>query len=204
MSAHKYDDTPSIELILALEAELKLARSEIGKLQETIGLWIASLAQNKICERKMKSGNLIEVNLYTHQVKLCDFGSAKVKGEPNISYICSRYYRASELIFGVTEYTTAIDIWSAGCVLAELLLGQPLFPGESGVDQLVEIIKMEEIVHPFLDELRYPNTRLRNVVPLFNFKPQELLSKITPDHARKQCSFLGGLQLTFFFFFAKM
>lgn len=45
-------------------------------------------------------------------------------GEPNISYICSRYYRAPELIFGATEYTTAIDMWSVGCVLAELLLGQ--------------------------------------------------------------------------------
>lgn len=99
------------------------------------------------------------------------FQIGQVKGEPNISYICSRYYRAPELIFGATEYTTAIDIWSAGCVLAELLLGQvgdqyhvlfslhvisylqllikahccnfqPLFPGESGVDQLVEIIKV--------------------------------------------------------------
>jgi len=50
----------------------------------------------------------------------------QVKGEPNISYICSRYYRAPELIFGATEYTTAIDIWSVGCVLAELLLGQVL------------------------------------------------------------------------------
>lgn len=48
----------------------------------------------------------------------------QVAGEPNISYICSRYYRAPELIFGATEYTTSIDIWSAGCVLAELLLGQ--------------------------------------------------------------------------------
>jgi serine/threonine protein kinase len=48
----------------------------------------------------------------------------QVKGEPNISYICSRYYRAPELIFGATEYTTAIDIWSTGCVMAELLLGQ--------------------------------------------------------------------------------
>ncbi|RWW75110.1 hypothetical protein BHE74_00016879 [Ensete ventricosum] len=57
---------------------------------------------------------LIYVKLYTYQVK----------GEPNISYICSRYYRAPELIFGATEYTTSIDIWSAGCVLAELLLGQ--------------------------------------------------------------------------------
>ena len=64
-----------------------------------------------------------------------------VRGEPNIAYICSRYYRAPELIFGATDYTTAIDLWSVGCVMAELLLGQPLFPGESGVDQLVEIIK---------------------------------------------------------------
>ena len=48
----------------------------------------------------------------------------QVKGEANISYICSRYYRAPELIFGATEYTTSIDIWSAGCVFAELLLGQ--------------------------------------------------------------------------------
>lgn len=48
----------------------------------------------------------------------------QVKGEPNISYICSRYYRAPELIFGATEYTTAIDLWSTGCVMAELLLGQ--------------------------------------------------------------------------------
>lgn len=53
----------------------------------------------------------------------------QVKGEANISYICSRFYRAPELIFGATEYTTSIDIWSAGCVLAELLLGQVrLFP----------------------------------------------------------------------------
>ncbi|XP_022108540.1 glycogen synthase kinase-3 beta-like [Acanthaster planci] len=72
------------------------------------------------------------------------FSSAKqlVPGEPNVSYICSRYYRAPELIFGATDYTCNIDVWSAGCVLAELLLGQPIFPGDSGVDQLVEIIKV--------------------------------------------------------------
>lgn len=47
----------------------------------------------------------------------------QIPGEPNISYICSRYYRAPELIFGATEYTTAIDMWSVGCVMAELFLG---------------------------------------------------------------------------------
>lgn len=77
-------------------------------------------------------------------LSLSSFFSAKqlVRGEPNVSYICSRYYRAPELIFGATDYTSNIDIWSAGCVLAELLLGQPIFPGDSGVDQLVEIIKV--------------------------------------------------------------
>lgn len=65
-----------------------------------------------------------------------------VDGEPNVSYICSRFYRAPELIFGATIYSTSIDIWSAGCVMGELLLGQPLFPGESGIDQLVQIIKV--------------------------------------------------------------
>lgn len=96
-----------------------------------------------ICHRDIKPQNLL-LNHETGTLKLCDFGSAKilVKGEPNVSYICSRYYRAPELIFGAADYSTAIDVWSAGCVLAEMLLGQPLFPGDSGVNQLVEIIRV--------------------------------------------------------------
>jgi len=95
-----------------------------------------------ICHRDIKPQNLL-LDPPTGVLKLCDFGSAKilVKGEPNVSYICSRYYRAPELLFGSTTYSCAIDIWSMGCVLGELLLGHPLFPGDSGVDQLVEIIK---------------------------------------------------------------
>jgi len=68
-----------------------------------------------ICHRDIKPQNLL-VDPSTQQLKLCDFGSAKalVKGEPNVSYICSRYYRAPELIFGSTDYSTAIDVWSQG------------------------------------------------------------------------------------------
>lgn len=110
-----------------------------------------------ICHRDIKPQNLL-VDPRTQSLKLCDFGSAKalVAGEPNVSYICSRYYRAPELIFGSTDYTTAIDIWSVGCVGAELLLGQPLFPGDSGVDQLVEIIKV--LGTPTKDEINSMNS----------------------------------------------
>ncbi len=71
--------------------------------------------------------HLLELVCHYH----CALCGAQVKGEPNISYICSRYYRAPELIFGATEYTTAIDIWSMGCVMAELLLGQVCSPWTS-------------------------------------------------------------------------
>ncbi|KIZ04765.1 glycogen synthase kinase 3 beta [Monoraphidium neglectum] len=130
-----------------------------------------------ICHRDIKPQNLL-VNTETHQLKLCDFGSAKVliKGEPNISYICSRYYRAPELIFGATDYTSAIDVWSVGCVLAELLLGSPMFPGESGVDQLVEIIKVlgtptkEEIhaMNPNYTEFKFPQIKAHPWAKVFS------------------------------------
>jgi glycogen synthase kinase 3 beta len=96
-----------------------------------------------LCHRDIKPQNLL-IDPATGVLKLCDFGSAKqlLPGENNVAYICSRYYRAPELIFGASNYTTAIDIWATGCVFAELFLGQPLFPGESSVDQMVEIIKI--------------------------------------------------------------
>eukprot|EP00884_Botryococcus_braunii_P005826 jgi/Botrbrau1/15244/Bobra.0149s0094.2 len=130
-----------------------------------------------VCHRDIKPQNLL-VDTASHQLKLCDFGSAKVlvRGEPNISYICSRYYRAPELIFGAVDYTTRIDIWSVGCVMAELLLGQPLFPGESGVDQLVEIIKVlgtpsrEEIynMNPNYTEFKFPQIKAHPWAKVFS------------------------------------
>ena len=66
-----------------------------------------------ICHRDIKPQNLL-LNPATGVLKLCDFGSAKilVAGEPNVSYICSRYYRAPELIFGATNYTTNIGMFN--------------------------------------------------------------------------------------------
>ena len=96
-----------------------------------------------VCHRDIKPQNIL-INQEMKLLQLCDFGSAKKlnANETNVSYICSRYYRAPELIFNSEYYTNAIDMWSVGCVIAEMVLGSPLFQGNSSVDQLVEIIKV--------------------------------------------------------------
>lgn len=104
---------------------------------------VAHMHAEGICHRDIKPQNLL-IDGHTHALKICDFGSAKrlSKGEPNVAYICSRFYRAPELIFGATDYSTLIDMWSVACVSAELIQGKVLFPGDSGIDQLMEIIKI--------------------------------------------------------------
>lgn len=106
---------------------------------------LAHLHASAVVHRDIKPQNLLVDASRGHLLKLCDFGSAArlSQGRPAlVAYICSRYYRAPELIFGATNYSTAVDLWSMGCVLAEMLRGRPLFPGENGVDQLVEIVKV--------------------------------------------------------------
>ncbi|CAN6236156.1 unnamed protein product [Urochloa humidicola] len=68
-------------------------------------------------------------------VKVIDFGSACLEGKTVYSYIQSRYYRSPEVLLGY-PYTTAIDMWSFGCIVAELFIGLPLFPGASEYDVL--------------------------------------------------------------------
>lgn len=99
--------------------------------------------------RDIKPENIL-VDQNRHVLKLCDFGCAKklVKREPHAAYICSRYYRAPEVIVGATDYTTAIDMWAQGCVIAELFFGNPIFPGGSNMDQLVEIVKVTLSIAP--------------------------------------------------------
>ena len=81
-----------------------------------------------VCHRDIKPQNLL-LDPEAHIVKLCDFGSAKVlvRGESNVAYICSRYYRAPELIFCSTDYTTTIDTWSLGCVMVWLCISWYLY-----------------------------------------------------------------------------
>ncbi|CAH2057807.1 unnamed protein product [Thlaspi arvense] len=164
-----------------------------------------------VCHRDIKPQNVL-VNTTTHELKICDFGSAKmlVPGEPNISYICSRYYRAPELIFGATEYTDAIDMWSVGCVMAELLLGQPIFPGESSVDQLVEIIKVlgtptrEEIknMNPRYNEFKFPQIKAQPWHKIFRrevtAEAMDLASRLLQYSPNLRCTALEACAHPFF------
>jgi len=103
-----------------------------------------------------------------HGLRICDFGTAKrlYLGEKRALYICSRYFRAPEIILGSTCYNTSIDLWAAGCILAEMLIRQPLFTGKDGVDQLVEIIKV--IGTPTPQDLRAMNPNY----PTYEFSPK--------------------------------
>ncbi|ELP91037.1 serine/threonine protein kinase ppk15, putative [Entamoeba invadens IP1] len=74
-------------------------------------------------------------------VKVIDVGSACFEGNTIAPYIQSRHYRAPEVILGL-ECSTAIDMWSFGCIVAELLLGIPIFPGENEFNQIYKIIEM--------------------------------------------------------------
>ena len=96
-----------------------------------------------ICHRDIKPQNIL-IDPADYTLKLCDFGCAKhlVKTESNIAYICSRFYRPPELVLGATKYSTKVDVWSMGCVIAELVLNKPIFPGKSATDQLMEIMKV--------------------------------------------------------------
>lgn len=76
-------------------------------------------------------------------VKLCDFGFARTlsPGENYTDYVATRWYRPPELLVGDTQYGPAVDVWAIGCVTAELMRGEALWPGKSDVDQLYLIRK---------------------------------------------------------------
>lgn len=87
-----------------------------------------------------KPGNLLIAQDGT--LKLADFGLAKIYGSPDreLSHeACTLWYRAPELLYGARAYGPASDIWSMGCVFAELMLRVPLFQGTSEIDQLAKI-----------------------------------------------------------------
>lgn len=119
---------------------------------------VAHLHDNWILHRDLKTSNL----LLSHKgiLKVGDFGLAREYGSPLKEYtsiVVTLWYRSPELLLGCKEYSTPIDVWSCGCIFAELLAMSPLFPGKSEVDQLNRIFKdlgtPNERVWPGYDQL---------------------------------------------------
>ncbi|KAG2011518.1 CMGC/MAPK protein kinase [Coprinopsis cinerea AmutBmut pab1-1] len=98
-----------------------------------------------VIHRDLKPGNLL-VNADC-ELKICDFGLSRgfdAVPDENATrlteYVATRWYRAPEIMLAFPRYNTAIDVWSIGCILGELLLGKPLFKGKDYVDQLNKIL----------------------------------------------------------------
>ena len=99
------------------------------------------LRQSSIVHCDLKPENVLLKTLNCGEIKVIDFGSACFEGRTVYSYIQSRFYRAPEVVLR-HPYTGAIDMWSLGCIAAELFLGLPLFPGASEHDLMTRIAEM--------------------------------------------------------------
>ncbi|KAL8146201.1 mitogen-activated protein kinase homolog NTF6-like isoform X1 [Apium graveolens] len=92
-----------------------------------------------VLHRDLKPSNLLLNS--NCDLKICDFGLARTTSETDFmtEYVVTRWYRAPELLLNCSEYTAAIDIWSVGCILMEIIKREPLFPGKDYVEQLLLI-----------------------------------------------------------------
>ncbi|CAD8111168.1 unnamed protein product [Paramecium sonneborni] len=107
-----------------------------------------------IIHRDLKPSNLL-LNKNC-DLKICDFGLARGyedEGEFKTEYVVTRWYRAPEVILNASEYNKSVDIYALGCILAELLGRQPLFPGEDYLDQVQRIIQV--LGTPINDDVRF-------------------------------------------------
>ncbi|GAX18364.1 hypothetical protein FisN_23Hu258 [Fistulifera solaris] len=97
----------------------------------------------RILHRDLKPHNLLISGDGKH-VKLADFGLARLSAIPNGPYtfeVVTLWYRSPELLLGANRYSTAVDVWSIGCIFAEMANGMPLFPGRSDIDQIFKIFQ---------------------------------------------------------------
>lgn len=116
----------------------KLVKSYMHQMLDAI----AFCHMHRILHRDLKPQNLL-VDRYGH-LKLADFGLARSFNVPMRAYtheVVTLWYRAPEILLGTKFYSTGVDIWSLGCIFAEMILKRPLFPGDSEIDQLYRIFR---------------------------------------------------------------
>uniref|UniRef100_A0A7S2CJN2 Mitogen-activated protein kinase n=1 Tax=Florenciella parvula TaxID=236787 RepID=A0A7S2CJN2_9STRA len=145
----------------------------------------------ELLHRDIKPSNLL-LNSDCH-VKLCDFGLCRSVAEtlqnsgPNpvlTDYVATRWYRAPEILLGSTHYTKGVDMWAVGCILGEMLLGKPLFPGTSTMNQLEKIIEVTGEPHPdAVENMKSPfaATMLQSLAKQRSINLQDMLADV-PQH----------------------
>ncbi|XP_072601561.1 cyclin-dependent kinase-like 2 isoform X3 [Vulpes vulpes] len=147
---------------------------------------------HNIIHRDIKPENILVSQ--SGVVKLCDFGFARTlaaPGEIYTDYVATRWYRAPELLVGDVKYGKAVDVWAIGCLVTEMLMGEPLFPGDSDIDQLYHIMMCLGNLIPRHQELFYKNPvfagvrlpEIKEIEPLERRYPK--LSEVVIDLAKK-------------------
>jgi cyclin-dependent kinase 2 len=111
-------------------------------LQILNGLYYCNI--NRIIHRDLKPQNLLLITSEM-KLKLCDFGLSRMFSLPMgkmTHEIITLWYRPPEVLLGIENYTTKVDSWSIGCIMAEMITGKPLFPGDSEIGQLFKIFQI--------------------------------------------------------------
>ncbi|KAG1329937.1 hypothetical protein G6F62_007453 [Rhizopus arrhizus] len=124
------------------QQHLPLSNCELRNILFQILSAVSHVHHHNVFHRDMKPENLlIDYNHGKPIIKLADFGLAReLNSEPPYTeYVSTRWYRAPEVLLRSTEYTSSVDLWAVGAIFAELITLEPLFPGESEVDQIYRI-----------------------------------------------------------------
>lgn len=137
-------------------ANLGLGESVVRKFLMQLCLGIRYCHSHRVLHRDLKPQNLL-IDRYGN-LKLADFGLARAFGVPLRTYtheVVTLWYRAPEILLGGRQYSTGVDMWSVGCIFAEMCTRKPLFPGDSEIDQIFKIFRLVAvpIVYSFVLEL---------------------------------------------------
>ena len=130
------------ELFDYIVHKVRLRESEGRRLFQQVISGIEFCHSHLICHRYIKPENLL-LDRELH-IKIADFGLVReIRAKPPFTeYVSTRWYRAPEVILSWRKYTAAIDVWSVGCILAELIIRKPLLPAASEEEQLNMITKL--------------------------------------------------------------
>ncbi|KAI8028342.1 putative serine/threonine-protein kinase [Camellia lanceoleosa] len=129
---------------LAASPEIKFTEAQVKCYMHQLLSGLEHCHNHGVLHRDIKGSNLLIDN--EGILKIADFGLATIVDpshkHPLTSRVVTLWYRAPELLLGATDYGVGIDLWSAGCILAELLAGKPIMPGRTEVEQLHKIYKL--------------------------------------------------------------